>query len=116
VQRAHRGQGLGCVAHQAAGVRQEDMAGLGEPYAAAGAVEERGAEFPLQLGDLVTKAGLGDMAPGRRAGEVMFLLHGDGELQLAKIHLVFRSLRTHINVGQHTASAANQCNRETFSG
>ncbi|MFY9933710.1 MAG: hypothetical protein WAK82_37470, partial [Streptosporangiaceae bacterium] len=62
-------------------------------------MEERGADFPLQLGDLVTQAGLGDLAAGRRTSEILFLLDGDGELQLAKIHLFFRSLRTHINVG-----------------
>jgi len=91
-QRGHRGQRFLGVAEQAPGVGQENVTRLGELHGATGPLEKRGAYFPLQLGDLMAQAGLGDVAARCRAGEVQLFPHGHGVLELSKIHLFPRLL------------------------
>ena len=70
------GRGLGGRAQQCLRARQEDLAGLGEPGALRGAVEQLRAELLLELADLPAQRRLRDAQLGGGAAEVPVL--GDG--------------------------------------
>lgn len=57
-------------------MREEDLAGLGEPAALWSAVDQAGAELLLEAGDLPAQRGLGDAELRGRAAEVPVV--GDG--------------------------------------
>nr|WP_228782432.1 hypothetical protein [Nocardia abscessus] len=67
-------------------VRQHGRAGLGRRDRAAATVEQWQAEFALQLTDLRAEPRLGQVQPGRRAGEVRLLGHGDEVAKLPQFH------------------------------
>src|SRR5690606_11137220 len=69
-----------------AGGGEERLTGGGEPDAAAGAVEQLGAQLALQPGDLVTQRGLDDPALLGRAGVVARLGDGDDIAHLLELH------------------------------
>ena len=70
------GRGLGGRAEQRLRAGQEDLAGLGEPGALRGAVEQAGAELLLEAADLPAQRRLRDAQLGGGAAEVPVL--GDG--------------------------------------
>jgi hypothetical protein len=67
-------------------IRQHGLAGLGEPYRAAGPVEQLRAELPLQPADLRAHPGLGDAHPLGGPGEAPLLGHRDEVLELPQLH------------------------------
>ncbi len=69
--------GGGQVAQRAPGVVGVDGAGVGEPYRAAGAVQQLYAQGPLQLLDLLGERGLRDVQLLGGAGEVAVFGHGE---------------------------------------
>jgi hypothetical protein len=75
---AHRRDG----SQRGPGVGEHRGAGLRDPHRAAGAVEQRLAEFPLQPADLRAHPGLGDVGLGRGLGEARLVGHGHQVLKL----------------------------------
>lgn len=65
---------------------QERLTGRGQPDPAAGPVEEPGAQFAFQPGDLVAQRRLDDPAALGRPGEVRRLRHRDHVAHLLELH------------------------------
>ena len=76
---ADQGQDVGRLGHQ--GVPR-----LGQFHALAGALEELGAEFVLQLLDLPGQGRLGDVQAGRGAAEIELLGQGEEVSQVPQFH------------------------------
>jgi hypothetical protein len=62
---------------------QERVAGVGQPHAAAGPLEERHPEVALEAPHLLAERGLADAERGCRAAEVERLGHGEEGAELS---------------------------------
>lgn len=68
------------------GCGEEGFPGGSQSHPAACAVEEPGAEFPLQAGDLVAERGLNDQTPLRGSGEAARFRDGEDVPHLLEFH------------------------------
>jgi hypothetical protein len=64
----------------------ESLAGGGRVHTARGAVEQGGADFPLERGDLLGQRGLRDADGLGGAAEVLVLGQGEGVAQMPQLH------------------------------
>ena len=74
------------LGEDAVGAGEDDLAGLGDLHAAAGAGEQLEAELGLEPAQLLRESGLGDVQLLARAGEVAVLRDRGEVAQLAQLH------------------------------
>jgi hypothetical protein len=77
-----------------AGVRQEDLAGSGEPDAVGNALQQLPAELSFETLHLLRQRGLGDEEPLSRSREGAFVRDRHEILHLPKVHVSFPDQRT----------------------
>jgi hypothetical protein len=89
--------GRGCrrFLQDAAGAGQESLADGGRVHTARGAVEQGGADLPLERGDLLGQWGLRDADGLGGAAEVPVLGQGEGVAQMPQLHPPTISQRYH---------------------
>ncbi len=68
------------------GIREEPVAGLGEPYHSGGAGEQLRSQLVFQSAELLAHRGLHDVQPLGGTAEVELLRHGEEVAQLANFH------------------------------
>jgi hypothetical protein len=100
--------GRGCrrFLQDAAGAGQESLPGGGRVHTARGAVEQGGADLPLERGDLLGQRGLRDADGLGGAAEVLVLGQGEGVAQVPQLHPPTISQRYHAGACQISALPA----------
>ena len=89
---AHLIQRRADIRHGRADTGQQQFAGLGEGYAARGAVHQADAEPLLHVAQPLAEAGDGDALLGRGAAEIPRARHGDEGIEVAEIEILHCSI------------------------